>query len=127
MLPSLHRSRYQPPSPPSVLFSLPPRTLQSLSSLSPSSAHLRLFSAVSTSPPASKSEDEEVFEWKAVVEKKKKEKLKDINRMYGMENAPNSHLRWNSFTTTGNKSEQSFDALTVSEGGRGMEMEKDFF
>lgn len=44
--------------------------------------------------------------------------------MYGMENAPNSHLRWNSFTTTGNKSEQSFDALTVVEGGRGMEMEK---
>lgn len=31
------------------------------------------------------------------------------------------------FTTTGNKSEQSFDALTVAEGGRGMEMEKDFF
>lgn len=55
----------------------------------------------------------------------KKEKLKDINRMYGLKNAPNSHLRWNSFTTTGNKSEQSFDALTVAEGGGGMEMEKD--
>lgn len=41
-----------------------------------------------------------------------------------MENALNSHLCCAPFTTTGNKSKQSFDALTVKEGGR-REMEKD--
>lgn len=42
-----------------------------------------------------------------------------------MENALNSHLCCAPFTTTGNKSKQSFDALTAEEGGSRMEMEKD--
>lgn len=37
----------------------------------------------------------------------------------------NSHLFCAALTTTGNKSKRSFDALTVEEGGRRMEMEKD--
>lgn len=67
-----------------------------------------------TSLASSKWEDEEV--WR---QKEKKRTLKDISRISaGWENTPTSHLCHGSFTTTGKKSEQSFDALTVEEGGR---------
>ena len=56
-------------------------------------------------------------------ERERKKKPKDINRISrGLGNALNSHLSCALFTTTGNKSKQSFDALTVEEGGKKMEM-----
>lgn len=62
------------------------------------------------------------------MREREKKSLKDVNRISrGIENSLNSYLCYAPFTTTGNRSKQSFDALTVEEGGRRMETEKTSF